>query len=88
MTTEIQKKKLSVWAGQFPESHHGNDYERFYEVVIQSYKDDYRLSGDSIKGALEKAGKLNTQLISELSDHYSNLYHHLYNLLEFTTSPR
>ncbi|SEJ16716.1 hypothetical protein SAMN05192553_102727 [Cyclobacterium xiamenense] len=87
MTPEIQRK-LSVWAGQFPESHHTIDYERFYEVVIQSYKDDYRLSGDSIQEALEKAGKLNAQLISELSDHYSNLYHHLYSLLEFTRFPR
>ncbi|MBD3630985.1 hypothetical protein [Cyclobacterium sp.] len=87
MTPEIQNK-LNIWAGQFHESKHPKDYERFYEVVIQSYKDDYRLSGDSIQEVLKTAGKLNSQLISELSDYYSDLYHHLYNLLEFNNSPR
>lgn len=86
--TEKLARKLSFWADQHPESLHQNDYDRFYDVVIQSYKDDFRLSGESIELALRDTGKLNLEDQKELADHFSTLYQHLCNLLEYTQSPR
>jgi hypothetical protein len=87
MTQEIEKK-LNLWAGSHPESFHHLDYERFYSMVIQSYKENFRLGGESIKESLNRAGKLNSKNSEDLVEHYSSLYHHLYELLVFSKHPK
>lgn len=86
MTEEIEIK-LKIWANEYPESHHPNDHERFYDVVVQSYKDNYRIGGESIQEALINAGKLNSKEISIQASLYSELYHHLYSILEYVKVP-
>lgn len=84
MTEELENR-LAIWSNNTPESHHRLDYERLYGLVLQSYKDDCRLSNDSLISALRQAGKDDAE---KLGDYFGDLYHHLLNILEYLQYPR
>lgn len=84
MTKELENR-LAIWSNNTPESHNHLDYERLNDLVLQSYKDDYKLSNDSLISALRQAGKDDPE---RLGDYFGDIYLHLLRMLEYLRYPR
>lgn len=83
MSEELERK-IEVWANQTPASHSSFEYYRLYDIVLQSYKENYKLSTETFEEALVSSGQLKDRReIKDVAEIYGGAYKHCFDMLEY-----